>query len=347
MVSIKVLIVDDSPSTRLVLSQIIDSTSDMRIVGQAINGNQALEMVATLHPDVILMDVIMPGMDGLETTRQIMRVNPTPIVVMSAGFNSSENNVAFEAMSAGAVSVLKKPGLTRTLSLQDSVKEFVNTLRAMAGVRVIRRSKFSGSPMSDKSSSPHTFDISVKPEIVAIASSTGGPQALGEILKNLPLAFSLPIIIVQHIAPDFVASLVSWLNTVSNMPVCVAQPGDPPLQGTIYIASGNQHLQLTHEHRFGTTGVPANVSHIPSGDVLLTSIAQHYGARAIGIVLTGMGRDGALGLRAMYEAGAMTIAQDETSCIVFGMPQEAIALGAARLTLPPLGISKFLQQYSD
>ena len=242
-----------------------------------------------------------------------------------------------------------KPGTTHTLSPENSIKEFVNTLRAMSGVRVIRHRRTDAAAVSTQP--PATMieygDSDVKPEIVAIAVSTGGPQTLAQILSNVAPAFRLPIVVVQHIAADFVPSLVSWLNTVSRLPVCEARAGELPQAGTVYIAPGGIHLQLTADHRFATTEVPANVAHIPSGDVLLASVAQHYGAHAIGIVLTGMGSDGARGLRAMRDAQAMTIAQDEASSIIFGMPQEAIALGAARLTLPPPAISEYLQQYAN
>ena len=347
--AIKVLLVDDNQPTRLLWERIIHGARDMQVVGQASNGRDAVRMVAELHPDVVLMDVMMPIMNGLDATREIMSVNPTPIIVTSANFTSLECSIAFEAINAGAVSVIKKPGMTQTLSPEDSIKEFVSTLRAMSGVRVIRHRRADALAVSavPVALAVEPFDVDAKPEIVAIAVSTGGPQTLAQILSNVAPTFRLPIVVVQHIAADFVASLVSWLNTVSRLPVCEARAGETPLAGTVYIAPGGSHLQLTSDHRFAATDVPANVAHIPSGDVLLASVAQQYGAHAIGIVLTGMGSDGARGLRAMRDAQAMTIAQDEASSIIFGMPQEAIALGAARLTLPPPAISEYLQQYAN
>ncbi len=347
--AIKVLLVDDNESTLLLWKRILVSARDMQVVGQAGNGRDAVRMVEELHPDVVLMDVMMPIMNGLEATREIMSLSPTPIIVTSANFTSLECSIAFEAINAGAVSVIKKPGTTQTLSPEDSIKEFVNTLRAMSDVRVIRHRKADAPAALNEpvSSMIQHRDGDAKPEIVAIAVSTGGPQTLAQILANLPTTFQLPIVVVQHIAADFVSSLVSWLNTVSRLPVCEAQAGEAPRAGTVYIAPGGIHLQLTDDHRFALTDAPANVAHIPSGDVLLTSVAEHYGAHAIGIVLTGMGSDGAHGLRAMRDAEALTIAQDEASSVIFGMPQEAIALGAARLTLPPPAIAKFLQRYAN
>ena len=340
------LLVDDSLTTLRLLSYILEGVSDMQVVGQAVNGLQAVQMTKELSPDVVVMDVMMPQMDGLEATRIIMDEKPTPIVIVSANLSAHENNIAFEAINAGALSVNKKPGMTDSLSYEQSINSFINHLRAMASVRVIRHVKARQSS-SGKADVPvvKALDSRQQPQIVSIASSTGGPQTLAEIMKNLSPSFPLPIVIVQHITPDFVVSLVDWFNTLSPLPVRVAQKGVSPAPATIYIAPGNQHLILTNERRFGFSSTPADVAHIPSGDVLLSSVAKQYGARAVGIVLTGMGADGARGLREMYEAGAMTIAQDEASCVVFGMPQEAIALGAARHTLPPAQIAKFLLQY--
>lgn len=345
--AIKVLLVDDSPTARLMLSQIITSAPDLQLVGQAVDGLQAVQMVVDLSPDIILMDVTMPRMDGLAATREIMSIKPTPIVVISETAESNETNLAFEAVSAGALQLMRKPGAPRTRSYEAYVKQLLDTLRSMSSVRVIRHIKTARPAAADgRTPLAASPGVAAKCEIVAIASSTGGPQTLGEILKNLSTTFRPPVVIVQHIAPDFVGPLVDWLSTLSKLPIQIAQAGNRPQPGTIYIAPGGKHLQLTSEHNFALTDNPANVPHIPSGDVLLESVARSYGARAAGVVLTGMGADGARGLRRMYDAGALTIAQDEASCIVFGMPQQAIALGAARMTLPPLEIAKTLLQYA-
>lgn len=344
---IKVLLVDDSPTARLILSQMVNSAPDMKLVGQAVDGLQAVQMVTELSPDIILMDVTMPRMDGLEATREIMNVKPTPIIVISATAEANETSLAFEAVNAGALQVLQKPGGPQSPNYDTYVKGLLDTLRAMSDVRVIRHVKSGRSTASGRGEAPSVPTRTAQIELIAIVSSTGGPQALGEIIKTLPANFSLPVVIVQHIAPDFVTPLVDWLSTLSRLPVRVAQPGAHPLPGTIYIAPGSKHLVLTRDRRFELSDTPANLLHMPSGDVLLESVARSYGPRGVGVVLTGMGADGARGLRAMYDEGAMTIAQNEASCIVFGMPQQAIALGAARLTLPPTEIGRVLQQYSS
>lgn len=358
--TIKVLVVDDSPTARLALSNMLQSAPDMCILGQATDGRQAVEMTQSLRPDIVLMDVVMPGMDGLAATREIMDVCPTPIVVVSSTLSSSETNVAFEAINAGALSVLQKPVAVFSPAYPAMSKGLLDTLRAMASVQVIRHIRMSRPGSSNgysakgyvangyaatatTSSSAQSF---ARPEIISIASSTGGPQTLAEILKGLPASFRLPIAIIQHIGADFVEPLAAWLGSVVTIPVRIAQADERPLPGTVYLAPGGRHMILNAGKRFAFTDNPSDVPHIPSGDVLLNSVAVAYRNCAVGVVLTGMGRDGAFGLKAMYDAGAMTIAQDEATSVVFGMPKEAIALGAARQVMPPSDISKLLHSYS-
>lgn len=342
--SIKVLIVDESATARLALSQIISSAPDMEIVGQAAGCTQAVEMVQSIGPDVVLMDVLMPHTRSIDATREIMHLRPTPIVIVSAGLDSNETNIGFEAISAGALSVLQKPGAPHTPGYPAQVKELVNAVRAMSGVAVIhhpRNGRMLSRTNGDAAAAPPT-DVNVKPQIVAIVASTGGPQTIGTIIRGLPSTFSLPIVIVQHITPDFIAPLGEWLGTVSRRVVRIAEADQWPAPRTIYFAPSHTHLQFSPQGRFELTQTPAYVPHIPSGDVLLESVAAQYGAASVGIVLTGMGKDGARGLHAMRRMGAVTIAQDEASCVVFGMPQEAIALGAAQYLFSPPEISKFL-----
>jgi two-component system chemotaxis response regulator CheB len=184
--------------------------------------------------------------------------------------------------------------------------------------------------------------LAIAPQIVAIASSTGGPAALSEIICHLPREFTAPIVIVQHIGEDFVPSLVSWLNLIGKRPVQIARHGERPFPGVVYVAAGGAHLRLTDQRTFSVTHTPASARFMPSGDILLESVARAYGEQAVGIVLTGMGDDGAHGLSAMHQAGALTIAQDEATSVVFGMPREAIRLGAARQILPLPKIAQVL-----
>ena len=214
----------------------------------------------------------------------------------------------------------------------------MSTVRAMAGVRVIHHQK-GGPAASRPAARPPGVGLAAlgrgqaRPEIVAIASSTGGPAALSEIFKRLPADFRLPIVVVQHISPEFLPSLVEWLGTTTPLPVEIARGGGQPLPGHIYFAPGDAHLYLTRGGRF-MLDCETRMTYTPSGDVLLGSMAAAYGPRAIGVVLTGMGSDGAHGLLTMHEAGAYTLAQDEATSIVYGMPQEAFALGGTNTILP-------------
>lgn len=333
---LKVLIADDSGTARKLLGHIINTAPDMRVVGEARNGHEAVAMASKLRPDVILMDVTMPEMDGLEATREIMYQTPTPIVVVSASIEGRETEVAFQAMRLGALTVQRKPVGPGDMRYADEATALQNLVRAMAGVRVIthRNRDRERQPAEQPAEAPEQgVQPRVQPEIVAIGSSTGGPAALSEIFRNLPGDFALPLVIVQHIAPDFLPSLVEWLNGLSPLPVKIAEPGGYPLPGCIYLAPGEVHLRLTGDRRFAVARVPVT-RHIPSANVLLESVAVAYGPAAVGIILTGMGDDGATGLRRMYDAGAFTIAQDETTSAVYGMPREAHRLGAVRRVLP-------------
>jgi len=323
---LKVLVVEDSRTVRHMLVHLINQTSDMQVIGEASDGSEALDLTTKLGPDVILMDVVMPKMDGLEATRQIMQTRPTPIVLISATLGSSETEIAFKAIKAGALTVLQKPASGNT---QENTN-LLSTVRAMSSVRVIHH--------WDNSQPYRTLPLrpseKAKPRIVAIAASTGGPAALSEILWHLPISFILPIVIVQHITADFVPSLVGWLNHVSKNPVQIACHGEPVLPGVIYVAPGDNHLFLSKKQTFVVGPSPKVMQFMPSADIMLESVAQAYGSQAIGIVLTGMGDDGAHGLQAMRRAGAITVAQDEATSVVFGMPSEAIRLGAAHHVLP-------------
>ncbi len=342
--SIRVLIADDNPPARDLLARIFIDAPGMMLVGTATNGLQAVQMVAKHNPTVLVLDARIPHMDVLETIGDIMNKHPIPIVVVDATA-SAESNVAEEAVKLGALAVLQKPTSKTAPDYRASVTELVSTVRAMSGVRVIRHSRIANAIASQAATTWSASDTRCEPEIVSIVASTGGPQTLAEIIKSLPPTFNLPIVIVQHITPEFLVSFVGWLNTISPLPVHLAKSGEIPLPGNIYLAPGNAHLKLSCNRSFQMSRTPRNLPHMPSGDVLLESVAQYYGPRALGMVLTGMGSDGALGLRAMYDAGAMTVAQERESCVIFGMPQEAISIGGARQTLTPVEISKLLQQY--
>lgn len=345
---LNVLVADDSPTFRQLLVQSINAEADMRVVGEAVDGQQAVNLARELRPDVILMDIIMPKVDGLEATREIMRATPTPIVVVSASLESWETDTAFRAIGLGALTAQRKPVGPRDPEHTTQITALLNTLRTMAGVRVIhhwqrgKKLPVVETPASLKTETWPATKTSQSPEIVAIASSTGGPTALSTIIGALPSDFAVPIVIAQHITPGFVPALAGWLTGLTPLQIAVAQDRERPRPGWIYLAPGDAQLRLTRGRRFELDSRPGLSRYVPSGDILLESVASSYGPRAVGVVLTGMGDDGARGLRAMRDADAFTIAQDEETSVVFGMPREAIALGSAQRVLPPSAISRML-----
>lgn len=340
---LRVLIVDDSETSRLALRHIINRAQDMEIIAEARSGEESIRLTAELRPDVILMDMVMPGMDGLEATSEIMHQTPTPIVVISASLEGAETEIAFRAMRRGALTVLQKPPGPLDPDYQRQSERILKTLRTMSSVRVIHHKRV----FSKDQSAPVEKTVEIKPlatskpELIAIVSSTGGPGALSEILGKLPGNYPIPIVIVQHITAEFLPSMVKWINSVTALNVQIAVEGGKAQVGNIYFAPGHAHLCLDASKRFCfDTTTKASIT--PAGDVLLDAVARYYKSRAVGIILTGMGEDGAVGLGKMYQEGALTIAQDEASSVVFGMPQAAIKNGVVRSVLSLSDIPKAL-----
>lgn len=351
--SIKVLLVDDSPTARKLLTHIVNNAEGMEVIGEATDGSQAVRLNQKLRPDVILMDITMPKMNGMEATEEIMGTQPTPIVMISANLRGREADIAFQAISLGALTVMPKPVGMGSPEYGQQAAKLVATLRNMAGVRVIHhRSRANRAPAERAPAKSAPLPMPARPlslsssrtvEAIAIVSSTGGPAALSEIVRRLPAEFTTPVFIVQHIAESFTESLLGWLAGLTPLRVTLAHAGQKPQPGTIYLAPGGKHLHLRRDLSFAFATQPVT-SHMPSGDELLGSVAAAYGSQAIGVVLTGMGADGARGLRKMFDAGALTIAQDEATSAVYGMPKEAAALGAAQHILPLSDIPNALIQ---
>ena len=341
--TVKVLIVDDSPTARKLLVHIVNSANNMEVLAEASDGSQAVRLNQKLKPDVILMDITMPKMNGMEATEEIMATNPTPIVMISADLHGREAEIGFKALSLGALTVMPKPVGMGNSDYQGQAARLVTTLRNMAGVHVIHHLGSRKQVPSPAPPRPVRLGVKTKPRIIAIASSTGGPAALGEILKQLPVQFETPIVIVQHISPAFNESLMGWLRSVTSLRVVEPQAGQRPQPGHIYLAPGGKHLRFNPNQSFAFATMP-QTSHVPSGDELFDAVASAYGSQAVGVILTGMGSDGARGLRRMYEAGAFTIAQDEESSVVYGMPKEAVAFGGVKQVLPLSGIPNALIQ---
>lgn len=343
---INVLVVDDSRVIRDYLVYVIETDPGMRVMGTADSGEAALEFLQQQRPDVILMDIHMPGIDGFETTRQIMASDPIPIVVCTASTYYDQVHTAMRALEAGALDVLRKP---RGLDDPDAEAEsaaIISTLKLMSEIKVVRRwnrPTAAATRMHPQEATHPLLDAAFHDGvIVAIGASTGGPPVILQVLSGLSTAFPAPILVVQHIAPGFTVGFVEWLTAVSGLPVHVADGGETPLPGHVYVAPDGHHLIVGQRGELQTTRDEPRNGLRPSADILFRSVAERFGHRAIGVLLTGMGRDGAAGLKAMADRGALTVAQDEESCVVFGMPGEAIKLGAAQLILPPHKIAELL-----
>lgn len=331
---IRVLLAEDSPTVRHYLTRLINDTPGLKVIGEARDGREVIELAQTLRPDVISMDIRMPNIDGLEATRQIMAVCPTPIVVVS-GLLDDDIDLSFRALQAGAVAVVEKPLSRRELPTAQQ-RHLGHTLAAMAGVRVIRRwERPPGQNGTPTASLPGK--MTVAPEILAVGASAGGPSALSTLLAGLPMGLPVPVVIVQHMPGEFVTGLARWLKKVTPLPVDIAQHNRVLRPGIVYLSPGDSHLAVNRQGALLVANLlpePGGYRYQPAVDVLFESVAAACGAAAVGIILTGMGDDGAAGLLAMRQAGAHTFAQDQASCTVFGMPAAAIERGAVEQVLP-------------
>jgi two-component system chemotaxis response regulator CheB len=336
---IRVLLAEDSAVTRAYLSYLLEDDPGIEVVGAAKDGREAVELAASLRPDVILMDVHMPNVDGYEATRQIMASTPTPIVMATASSSQSETRGGFTALEAGALILLSKPPALWEEGHDESAAELLRTLKLMAEVKVVRRwngRRENGTHPSNRFPRPH------EPKVVAIGASTGGPQAISAILAALPGALGVPVLLVQHISDGFIDGFVEWLGTRTPMEVVVAGQGESLRPGTVHVAGGGRHMTVTRDGRLNLDHGPPMNGFRPSISRLFSSVASTCGREAVGVLLTGMGRDGADGLRQMRDAGGLTIAQDEASSVIFGMPGEAVRLKAACEVLPPAAIAEAL-----
>jgi len=342
--AIKVLIIDDSAVVRKIVQAILDQESDIQVIGTASDPIFAMEKMNKEWPDVIVLDVEMPRMDGITFLKKIMSENPTPVVICSS-LTEKGAETTMQAMSAGAVEIITKPKIGLRGFLEESSNELINAVRAASLTRVSKLTKLPSQPIlvpekfsADVILSAGTGTAMAKTteRIVAIGASTGGTQALESVLTALPRV-SPGIIIVQHMPEKFTAAFAERLNGICNIEVREAKNNDRVIPGLALIAAGGRHMLLKRSGAYYyvevVDGEPVN-RHRPSVDVLFRSTAKFAGKNSTGIIMTGMGDDGARGLKEMLDAGAYTIAQDEATSAVFGMPKEAIKLGAAKKIMP-------------
>ena len=322
MQSIKVLIADDSATARAVMRTIFESEPDIHIVGEAQNGVEAVEMTRELEPDIVLMDVVMPLMDGIDATKEIMARAPTPILVVSA-VTQRGVDLSLSATQAGALLALPKPDSPLSPRFAEQRAELIGMVRALSQVKVVRRWSQDRRTRPRLRSSP-----SGQIQVIAIAASTGGPAALRALLTGLPSRMGVPIVIVQHIASDFTAGFVHWLGDGLPLSVRLAQRDEPMMPGVVYVAPEDRHTGVTSEHTICFSSEGPIGGFRPSATYLFSSVARAFGADGLGVVLTGMGSDGVQGLIELRRAGGYVIGQDEESSVVYGMAQEAVRAGA-------------------
>ncbi len=335
---VKVLVVDDSASVRMLLQALLASDPGIEVIGTAADGEEAVEAAARLKPDVITMDIYMPRMNGLIATRLIMESHPVPIVVVSGNLDAEEVASTFRVMEAGAVTALARPNGPGHPDHEREAAAFIRTVKLMAEVKVVRRT-----PRRDRPDAitppPQRAAVPARVNAVAIGASTGGPLAIQAILAGLGKNFPAPVLIVQHMALGFIKRFTEWLNLTSAIPVHIATHGERILPGHAYVAPDGSHMLVTADGTaIALKDSPPENGLRPSVSALFRSVTLAFGPRSVGVLLTGMGSDGARELKLLRETGAVTIAQDLKSSVIHGMPGEAIKLEAATYTLPPAQI---------
>lgn len=330
---IKVLLVDDSPTVRAVLRRVFAPHPELTVVGEAANGREAIELLLEFRPDVILMDVEMPVMDGFEAIEQTMRLYPTPILVLTSRTQYNRLATAFEAIRRGALDVLPKP------EKPEGWAELTERLPEL--VRTVALRRWPVSPTKTFAQLPRTQPRRI--DLILVGASTGGPGALRSFLANLPPALPAPVAVVQHITPGFEEGLARWLADATHRDVQVLKSPEIPPPGAVRLAPATAHLVVDAS---GTLTLdrtaPPSRGHRPSVDVLFQSALAFRPTKTAAILLSGMGDDGAQGLLALRKAGALTAVQDEASSAIFGMPRQALALGAAQVALPPEELARFI-----
>ena len=334
---IRVLLVEDSVVQREILRRILSGDSTFTIVGEARNGNEAVRMAEELRPDVVLMDIHMPDMNGVEATREIMKRCPVPIVIASATLKKHDMDMGLEALNAGAVTVIAKPAGAILLHLDKISRKLREELLAASKVKLKPATPATGLKRSLAKGARPTAAI----DVIGMCTSTGGPPVLIEILAALPKPFVIPILLVQHITQGFEDSFARWLSEKTGQSVGMAVSGQR-LSSGIWMSPTGKHLLLANAKALDLPAAKPTEIHCPSGNPLFASLAKHFGARAAGILLTGMGDDGAKGLLELKQAGGTTVIQDEASSFIWGMPKAGRDLQAANYEMNPQEIAQLM-----
>ena len=331
MKKIRVMIVEDSDVIREFLQHIVNRDPRLEVAAAVGTAEAALRILRRVSPDVISMDIRLPGMNGFEATTRIMAEKATPIVVVSASVESEDLKITMNALRAGALAVLEKPVGTTHEDYSALAERLCTQLTIMSEVRVVSQRGFR--PLSKAPVKHEVVEPSGVFKILGVAASTGGPNALVQLFNGLGKDFPLPALLVQHITASFLEGFASWLESVCPFAVRIIRDGQSPAAGTIYLAPPDYHLRIARGKLWADHGDPVCMQR-PSGTVLFQSMARELGPQALGVLLTGMGDDGADGLLAIREAGGYTIAEDESTAVVYGMPAAAVELGAVCESLP-------------
>jgi len=341
---INLLIIEDSPVVQLLLKEIFSSDGDIRVISIASTAEEGLEFLSRQKPDVITMDIQLPGMDGLEATRRIMETSPVPIIIVTASWEPAQVEKTFRALEAGAVAIVQKPSGPGHPDFRNIVENLVRTVKLMAEVKLVKR--WSGrrpGPSAPSGPAAGLFAPSIRTiDVIALGASTGGPPVIKRILSGLASDFPIPLLVVQHMAVGFQEGMVKWLQQDTGFPISIARAGELIGSRHAYLAPDGFHLGVERDGRILLSLDPLERGLRPSISFLFRSVASYYGSRAAGVLLTGMGEDGARELKTMREKGALTIAQDKESAVVDGMPGKARELGAAAHVLPPESIAAAL-----
>lgn len=332
---VRVMLVEDSPTVRTLLCHIIDHDKRLALAAVCASAEEALESIETVAPDVISMDIRLPGIDGIEATRRIMTDHPTPIVVVADSVHDASLGIAMNALKAGALSVVEKPAGLGAESYASVAGAIATQLYIMSQVPVIRQRSIGLSARAVRTKRTGETDLARGlPRVIGIAASTGGPPALAAVLGALPISFPIPLLVVQHMGASFMEGFAHWLGGQTKLKVEIARHGQAPQAGVAYVAPGDRHLTLDAQGLMRISAEAPIASQRPAATLLFQSLAKNVGAKAGGVILTGMGEDGARGLLEMKNAGAYTIAEDASTAVVHGMPGVAAKIGAARAILP-------------
>jgi two-component system, chemotaxis family, protein-glutamate methylesterase/glutaminase len=332
---VKVLVADDSAFMRTALTRMIESDASLHVVGTAQTGLEALEKISRLQPDVVTLDIEMPGLNGLETLKRVMRDSPRPVIMVSS-LTQEGADTTLEALDLGAFDYVPKQQSYVSLDIVKVRDDLVNKIKAAARSRPCARGQMR--PTESRSAAVAAPSYLGVPSIVAIGTSTGGPKALQEILPSLPQDLAVGVLIVQHMPPGFTGPFAKRLNNLCKVTVHEAEPGMRVERGHVYIAPAGKHMTVrrraSSEAVLQVSTTPNNTLHIPSVDVMMLSVAETFRSLAMGVIMTGMGADGALGMKAIFQEGGLTVGQDEATCAVYGMPRSCAEMGILKRVVP-------------